>query len=442
MEENKISNSEENIITDENLLKFFTKENLEEMATLFSKGNFSELINKFFLVDSRSDSVNSAQKSDRNPSTASEQANSNNALNNNNINNNNAINNSNSNTNNNANTNTITNIASNQNPQNIMFSNIINSPIITPSPSPSISQKNGEFNYNLFEKLNEDELTQQILLTIVLFCFLKKKVIPEEPKNLINKYNYRHNDMIFPLILLKVKYYIKTKNIPRAIDILNEAIFLYEDYKSHLDEKKNDLKNIYTIETYHQKFKYFDNLFNYLFCMNKLDVKIKKLYFELKSCLNSLKFYSQAYKTILELYQKYPDDILIQFELAKDSVIFSKPDKYQEILQEMEKNRDKQQDENKIKIYNNYIMYAKAMSELAQCKYDETKTIFKDILKNDENNVLIKNNIAVLNVYKNNPKECYDSLITIYHEKKNDSGNEFIRNTIKSIQDKFNLKSK
>ena len=56
--------------------------------------------------------------------------------------------------------------------------------------------------------------------------------------------------------------------------------------------------------------------------MNKLDAKIKKLYFELKSCLYSLKFYSQAYKTILELYQKYPDDIVIQFELAKDSVIF------------------------------------------------------------------------------------------------------------------------
>ena len=89
------------------------------------------------------------------------------------------------------------------------------------------------------------------------------------------------------------------------------------------------------------------------------------------------------YEKILELYQKYPDDIVIQFELAKDSVIFSKPDKYQEILKEMEKNRDNQQDENKIKIYDNYIMYAKAMNELAQCKYDKTKTIILRIYVNE-----------------------------------------------------------
>jgi tetratricopeptide (TPR) repeat protein len=310
-----------------------------------------------------------------------------------------------------------------------------------PSPLTSISQKNQEFNYNLFEKLNEDELSQQILLTIALFCLLKKKNISEEAKILINKYNYPHYDMIFPLILLKAKYFIKTKNIPKAIDILNEAIYLYEDYKLHLDEKKNDLKNIYTIETFHQKFKYFDNLFNYLFCMNRLDVKIKKLYFELKLCLITLKFYSQAYKIILELHEKYPDDILIQFELAKDSVLFSKPDKFQEILEEMKKNRDNQTDENTIKIYNNFILYAEGMSELAQCKYDETKNKFEEILKNDENNVLIKNNIGVLNIYKNNPKECHEKLMTIYQDKKNESGNEYIRSTLKTIQEKFNIKS-
>jgi hypothetical protein len=337
--------------------------------------------------------------------------------------------------------------------------------------------------------------------------------------------------------MLKAKFFIKTKNIPKAIDILNEAIFLYEDYKSHLEEKKNDLKNIYTIETFHQKFKYFYNLFNYLFCMNKLDAKIKKLYFELKAslfslkfysqsystilelyqkypddiliqyevakdsfmfskidkfqeileekkndlkniytietfhqkfkyfynlfnylfCMNkldakikklyfelktnlfSLKFYSQSYKTILELYQKYPDDILIQYEVAKDSVIFSKIDKFQEILEEMKKNRDSQQDENKVRIYNNFIMYAEALSELAQCKYNETQDIFKEIQKNEDNPIL-ENNIAVLDIYKNDIKEGFDKLMIIHHEKKNDSENEFTKNTIKTIMDKFNIK--
>ena len=415
---------EENIISDENLIKYFTQENLEEMAILFSNGNFNDLINKFFYSSPRSDSVTSSFLSERNSNATSISASEPNQ--NLNTNNNNANQNSNNN-------------------QNATISNLSNNGVtslISPSPVPSLSQKNAEFNYNLFEKLNEDELSQQILLTIALYCLLKKKNLTEEAKTLINKYNYPHYDMIFPLILLKAKFFIKAKNIPKAIDILNEAIFLYEDYKLHLEEKQKDLKNIYTIETFHQKFKYFDNLFNYLFCMNRLDVKIKKLYFELKICLISLKFYTQAYKTILDLYQKYPDDIIVQFELAKDSVLFSKPDKFQEIFEEMKKNRDNQKEEKNIKIYSNFVMYAEALSELAKSKYEESQNLMEEILKNDENNILLKNNIAILNVYKNNVKECTDKLVNICREKKNESGNEYIKNSIKNIQDKFHLKLK
>ena len=66
----------------------------------------------------------------------------------------------------------------------------------------------------------------------------------------------------------------------------------------------------------------------------------------------------------------------------------------------------------------------------------------EEILKNDENNILIKNNIAILKVYKNNPKECNEKLMSMCRDKKNESGNEYIKNTIKTIQDKFHLKSK
>ena len=386
------------------------------MAILFSNGNFNDLINKFFYFSPVSDSVSSSLLSERNSNAtaASEPLNQN----------------------------SITINSNNSQNQNATINNNGNIPIVGPSPVPSISQKNTEFNYNLFEKLNEDELSQQILLTIALYCLLKKKTLTEEAKTLINKYNYPHYDMIFPLILLKAKYFVKAKNIPKAIDILNEAIFLYEDYKLHLDEKKNDLKNIYTIETFHQKFKYFYNLFNYLFCINKLDVKIKKLYFELKICLISLKFYAQAYKTILDLYQKYPNDIVIQFELAKDSILFSKPDKFKVIFEEMKKNRDNQKDEKNIQIYSNFVMYAEALFELAHSKYEESQKIMEEILKKDENNILIKNNIAVLNVYKNNPKVCNEKLLNICRDKKNESGNEYIKNTIKTIQDKFHIKLK
>ena len=407
---------EENIISDENLKKYFTEDNLEEMALLFSTGNFNELINKFFYYSPRSESTSSSHLSDKNSNDVAQTDSQNqNATPQN------------------------TNTSNNNNNSSQSQNNNITSFSITQSPIPSISQKNMEFNYNLFEKLNEDELCQQILLTIALFCLLKKKNNSEEAKNLINKYNYPHYDMIFPLILLKAKFFIKSQNIQKAIDVLNDAIYLYEDYQLHLEEKKNDIKNIYTIETFHQKFKYFHNLFNYLFCMDKLDAKIKKLYFELKICLTSLKFYSQAYKTILDLYQKYPDDIVIQFELAKDSVIFSKPDKFHEILDEMKKNRDSQTDEHKIQVYNNYILYAEGLEFLAKYQYDECKNKFEEILKNDENNTLIKNNIAILSFYNNNTKDCYEKLLNIY---KNESAHENIKETLKYLQDKFSIKLK
>ena len=45
-------------------------------------------------------------------------------------------------------------------------------------------------------------------------------------------------------------------------------------------------------------------------------------------------------------------------------------------------------------------------------------------------------------MYKNNVKECTDKLVNICREKKNESGNEYIKNSIKNIQDKFHLKLK
>ena len=210
MEENKI-------ISDENLIKFFPKENLENMAQLFSNGSFQELLNKYFYINS------------------------------------------------------------NQN------------------------NNKKEFNIELFEKiLLEDEFSQQILLTLVLFCLLKSKEEPKEIQIILEKYNYPIDDMIFPLNFLKIKFYIKSNNIQKAIDNINKLITKYEEYNMNIAEKKLDIKNILTIETFHQKFIYFDNLFNYLFNMNNLEAKIKKLYFELKSCFYQINCISQKFYTILK----------------------------------------------------------------------------------------------------------------------------------------------
>ena len=375
----------ENILSDEKLVKFIEEEKIKNILNLFSSGNFTGVINKYFMSEEKS-SQTPTPESNTNPKTPT---------------------------------------------PNIMFSNMSVNNNATKKPQPKLV-----LNLELLEKFNEDKLTQQILLTIIIFCLLKANKM-EEAKTIFEKYVFTLDKIIFPLILLKAKYFIKIKNTPKAIDIYSESINVYNDYLSS-EENKNDTNNIITIETYHQNFKYFKNIFNYLFALNNIDSKIKKLYLELKFCLNSLKFYSQAYQLILELYQKYPKDIQIMFELAKDSITFSKIDKYQEMIEAMKKRRDNETDGKKKLIFNNFILYAQALYQVAQGKIDLSQNTFTEILKTDPGNPLILNNSALLNIYKNNPKECYNNLVQLY-TKGNDSSNETIKNTINFIAEKFNF---
>ena len=376
---------EENTLSDEKLVKFIEEEKIKNILNLFSSGNFSGVINKYFMSEEKS-SQTPKPESNANPKTPT---------------------------------------------PNIMFSNMNANNNAQKQPQPKLV-----LNLELLEKCNEDKLTQQILLTIIIFCLLKANKM-EEAKTIFEKYVFTLDKIIFPLILLKAKYFIKIKNTPKAIDIYSESINVYNDYLSS-EENKNDTNNIITIETYHQNFKYFKNVFNYLFALNNIDSKIKKLYLELKFCLNSLKFYSQAYQLILELYQKYPNDIQIMFELAKDSITFSKIDKYQEMIEAMKKRRDNENDGKKKLIFNNFILYAQALYQVAQGKVDLSQNTFSEILKTDPGNPLILNNSALLNIYKNNPKECYNNLVQLY-TKGNDSSNETIKNTINFIAEKFNF---
>lgn len=312
----------------------------------------------------------------------------------------------------------------------------INAPVI---PTPNIMFSNTpqkfEINLSLVDKFEQDKLTQQILLTILIYCLLKCGRI-DDVNTIISKYNYEKN--IFSLIMLKAKYFVKIKNIPKAIDILSGAMNSYNNYKKNESELKNDSQNIITIETYNQKFIYFQNIFNFLFGLNNIDIKIKKLYFELKINLHSLKFFTQSYKLIIELHEKYPDDVQIIFELCRDSIMFSKFDKYQEMLTLLEQKRDSETDQKKKSIINNYILYAQSLNLLAQGKYDETQQIYSNILKNDAGNPIILNNFALINIFKNDIKECYSSLAQLI-SRGNDSYNDSIRNNLNVLCDKFNL---
>ena len=352
------------IISDENLLKFFYKEKLDDMAKLFSNGSFQDLINKYFCNEEQDVNNNS-------------------------------------------------------------------------------NNKEPKLNYQILDKLSQDKLCQQIILTIILFCLLKDNGITKEIHTLLEKYNYPIEDVLFPLNFLKIKYYIKTKDYSQAINLIKTLINKYEDYLLNIEEKKKDISNIYTIETFHQKFVYFYNLFNYLFNMNNLEAKIKKLYFELKSCFCRINAFSQAYKTILDLYQKYPDDIIIQFELTKDSIINSKPDVYQKILEKMKKKKEEEKDAYLRGVYNNYILYAEALSQMACNKYSDALNKLEEIVewKKGENNLILNNNIAILNIYKINLNESYKKLESIYKDKNNENKHQSIKDTMKIMQDKFNIKN-
>ena len=368
--------SSEQILSDEALKQYLTEDQLKDILSLFSSGKFLELINKYIMTEDKT------QPQVQTPIPT----------------------------------------------PNIMFSTI--TPVI-PKPAPKYI-----LNLDLLEKIKEDKLSLQIISTILIFCLLKENKI-EETKTVLEKYIFNLDNVIFPIVMLKAKYFIRNKNTPKAIDIFSENIRNYTNYVSNLEENKNDINNIITLETYHQNFVYFKNIFNYLFAMDDLDTKIKKLYYELKFCLNSLKFYSQSYQIILELYQKYPDDIQIIFELGKDSVTFSKLDKYQEMVEILKAKKESEKEEKKKTIINNYILYLQAIHQVAQGQIENSQNTFGQILKTEPNNPLIKNNIALLNVYKNNPKECYNNLTALYKEK--NSQNETIKNTINFIADKFNF---
>ena len=368
--------SSEQILSDDALKQYLSEDQLKDVLSLFSSGKFLELINKYIMTEDKT------QPQVQPPIPT----------------------------------------------PNIMFSTV--TPVIQ-KPIPKYI-----LNLDLFEKIKADKLSLQILSTILIFCLLKENKI-EETKIVLEKYIFNLDNVIFPIVMLKAKYFIKNKNTPKAIDIFSESIRNYTNYASNLEENKNDINNIITLETYHQNFIYYKNIFNYLFALNDLDTKIKKLYFELKFCLHSLKFFSQSYQIILELYQKYPDDIQIIFELGKDSVTFSKLDKYQEMVEILKKKKETEKEEKKKTVINNYILYLQAIYQVAQGQIENSQNTFGQILKNEPNNPLIKNNIAVLNVYKNNPKECYNNLTALYKE--NNSHNETIKNTINFIADKFNF---
>jgi phosphoenolpyruvate phosphomutase len=72
-------------------------------------------------------------------------------------------------------------------------------------------------------------------------------------------------------------------------------------------------------------------------------------------------------------------------------------------------------------------------------QFTEAKKKLEEIvqLKKEENNAILKNNIAIVNIYKNNLKDSYDKLANIYYDKNNENKNEIIKDTMNLLEEKF-----
>ena len=290
-----------------------------------------------------------------------------------------------------------------------------------------------EFDYNLIEQFEDDKYTQQILLTIVIYCLLRIKN-EIDLRSIFTKYNISFDNSIFPLILLKAKFYFKINSISQCLDICSQAIEKYNDFKFNNTKEQNSI--IYN-ETFNQEFTYFNNVFNYLFEMNNIDSKIKKLYYEQKFFLYHLGFYSEGFKLLIELYNKYQNDVQIQFELGKDSIYLSKYDIFKEMFEILQKSVKQENNENKRATYLNYYIYLQGLSFLAQQKIENARNCFTEILKNDSQSIIAINNNALLSLYDNKCKESYNILNLIESPNQMDSYNECIHENIKILKQNF-----
>ena len=442
---------EKYLITDKNLLKFINESDIQKIAELFSFGRFAEIIDNYFrkekndknepvkLIDDFFVIENLKKNNISNNNKEKNTGNENNKKENNfdldintfysNSSNNLRINKKNDfslNMLDRSNTNTINNIDNKNNEQYLGSIGIIEDYY-------NDVNVEKELDFVLIDKFEDDKLTQQLLLTIVIYCLMRIKS-EVELRNIFDKYNISITNSIFPLILLKAKFYFKINNISQCLDIYSQSINKYNDFKSN---NKNENNNIIYIETYNQNFFYFNNIFNYLFAMDNIDSKIKKLYYEQKFCLYQLGFYSEGFKLLIELYNKYPTDVQIQFELGKDSIYLSKYDIFKEMLEMLQKSVNEEQNMNKRTIFINYYIYLQGLSFLAQDKIENTRKCFTEILKNDSTNIIAINNNALLSIYENKSKESYNMLNLVENPNQMDSYNECIHENINILKEKY-----
>ena len=289
-------------------------------------------------------------------------------------------------------------------------------------------------NDNIIKTMSSDSLTQQLAISILLFCQLKCKLLNDAKKTLLT-ITTQKNSLIFPLLFLKAKSYIYNGEYKLAIELLSEMKYRYDSFNNNPDNT-----NIIYIETNESKFKYFSNLFIYLFGINNIDTKIKKIYFELSYTLASISFPNESFALIEEMYKRYPNDIVVLFTYAKLSLMLSYKYKYETVINEMRELSKSTEDPKKKSIIDNYITYATAFESIGKSDYEKAKNNLISLRSQFPNNPLIENNISVINVLNNKVDEGYNGLLKIVDKNNMNISNDFIVSNIHSVSDYFNKK--
>lgn len=293
-------------------------------------------------------------------------------------------------------------------------------------------------NKTIIDQFSSDLYSQQILISILAFCLIKQKDT-DLVISLFNQYNFDNQNAIFPYLFLKAKMNLlleKDKTKGKYKYSISDTLILFNELKIRY-ENVND-NEIALIEL-NSHFEYVSNFFNYLYGINNTDLKLKKVIFELKNCLTNLGFNEESYDLIKNLYVKYPDDLVVQFEMARDSILLGNSIMFNKVVDQMKVNQKKVADEGKNDLneaYDIHIKYAEMLKILSKNEYEATKKCLSDIIKIETGNLVILNNICVMNIYENQISSFIEkiSLIAV------DSNNPTIKNNMEIISNYIKIR--
>jgi len=280
-----------------------------------------------------------------------------------------------------------------------------------------------------------------MLLSILIYSLIKIKKY-QDAKNLFDEYAFDTKNSIFPFNFLKCKVFYLLGNVSDSINLLYEMLEMYEsfnDTNNNNNENNENNNNVVYIETFDSEFFALSNFFVYLFSINNIDTKIKKIYFEIKMSFLTLNFEEKAYETILNLEKKYPNDIQIIFEVTKMSISMSQFKKFNAGLEKLKNLKENNTYENNKTLINNYINILESLHLFISKNYEECMNKQKQSLLNEQSDAIYLNNMSLINIYINKPDVCHRGLIAIADKNKIDFNNEVIQYNFEILNKMFLL---